>query len=123
MGKNLHYSIRPFIENALNNHSAVEKLIPIELNNFYAYTIHRTGNMPPITLVLSDDYYFNELSLQSKPDILRNGGFILLAKPESKGIEESLPLEKLGIGKLKKLLGAIHRRDYWNYEIPKKKNS
>lgn len=63
MGKNLHYSIRPFIEKALNNHNAVEKLEKIEIDDFYAYKILRRRDLSSLIVVLSDDYYFNSESI------------------------------------------------------------
>lgn len=120
MGKNSHYSIRPFIEKALNNHNAVEKLEKIEIDDFYAYKITRRRGLSSLIVVLSDDYYFNSESIQKKPAILKDGGFFLKARPEGGGIEESIPEEKLGLGKIGKLLGAINKEDFWNYEPPVK---
>jgi hypothetical protein len=115
MGKDLHYSIRPFIEAALNAHSAVEEIQSIELDNFYAYKVIRRGGMSSVIVVLSDDYYFGSSSLYNKPEILKDGGFFLIARPEASGIDKNEPHEKLGVGKLGKLLGALNREDYWNY--------
>ena len=120
MGKNLHYSIRPYIEDALNSHNAVECIESIELDDFYAYEVKRR-NMSSLIVVLSDDYYFGSSSLYNKPDILKNGGFFLIARPEASGIEKNIPQEKLSIGKLGKLLGALNREDYWNYFPPSDK--
>lgn len=120
MGKNLHYSIRPFIERALNSHSAVERFELIDNDDFYIYKIYRKKGMSEVLVVLSDDYYFGNSSLQNKPAILKNGGFFLIARPEASGFEGNEPLGKLGIGKIGKLLGALHRKDFWNYEPPKK---
>lgn len=120
MGKDLHYSIRPFIERALNNHSAVESIEPIALDDFYAYKVNRRRGMTSLVVVLSDDYHFGSASLQNKPTILKDGGFFLIAKPEASGFEGNEPNEKLGIGKIGKLLGALNREDFWNYEPPKK---
>lgn len=120
MGKDLHYSIRPFIEQALKNHSAVESIEPIALDDFYAYKVNRRRGMTGVIVVLSDDYHFGSASLQSKPTILKDGGFFLVAKPEASGFEGNEPNEKLGIGKIGKLLGALNKEDFWNYEPPKK---
>lgn len=120
MGKNLHYTIKPFIENALNNHFAVERFELIDNDEYYIYKIYRRKGMSEVIVVLSDDYYFGSSSLQNKPDILKDGGFFLIARPEASVHEGNEPLEKLGIGKLKKLLGALNREDFWNYEMPKK---
>jgi hypothetical protein len=120
MGKDLHYSIRPFIEKALNSHFAVDKIELINLDDFYAYEIIRRNGMSSLVVVLSDDYYFGSASLQNKPNILKDGGFFLIARPEASVHEDNEPQEKLGVGKIRKLLGALNREDYWNYEPPNK---
>ena len=86
MGKDLHYSIRPFIEKALKNHNKVMAIEPIEVENFYAYKIKRIDGLSDMIVVLSDDYYFSSSSLYSKPEILKEGGFFLIAKPEANDI-------------------------------------
>ena len=118
MGKNLHYSIRPFIERALNSHHAVEKIESINLDDFYAYKVTRRRGMSDVIVVLNDEYCFGSSSLQDKPNILKDGGFILIARPEASGDEDNEPLEKLSVGKIGKLLGALNREEFWNYEPP-----
>ena len=120
MGKDLHYSIRPFIERALNSHFAVERFELIDNDEYFIYKVYRRNEMSEIIVVLSDDYYFGSASLQNKPAILKDGGFFLIARPEASGFEGNEPLEKLGIGKIGKLLGALNKEDFWNYEPPKK---
>lgn len=119
MGKDLHYSIRPFIEKALKNHQVVEDIKPIKIDDYFAYEIIRK-RMKNVIVVLSDDYFLGESSIQNKPEILKEGGFFLKARPEGGGIEESIPQERLGIGRIGKLLGALNIEDFWNYEPPKK---
>jgi hypothetical protein len=120
MGKNLHYTIRPFIERALNSHFSVERFELIDNDDFFIYKVYRRNGMSPVFVVLSDDYYFGYASLQNKPAVLKDGGFFLIARPEASGFEGNEPLEKLGIGKIGKLLGALNMEDFWNYEPPKK---
>lgn len=119
MGKNLHYSIIPFIEQSLMNHRAVREIEKIELDNYYAYRIKRNFRLSNVIIVLSDDYYFGSSSLQNKPSILKNGGFFLVARPEANVIQDNIPSERLGIGKIGKLLGALNCKEYWNYTPPK----
>lgn len=120
MGKDLHYSIRPFIENALKGHNKVHSIQPTDLDDFYAYKIIRTNGLSDMIVVLSDDYYFSPSSLYSKPEILKKGGFFLIAKPEANNYFASFPDERLIIGKLGVLLGAINQEEFWNYTAPQK---
>lgn len=120
MGKNLHYTIIPFIEKALNSHNIVESLQMIEDDDFYIYLIKRKRGLSDLFVMLSDDYNFNDYSLITRHNILKNGGFILLARPEATYDGNNNLENKLGIGKIGKLLGALNQNDFWNYQPPKK---
>ena len=118
MGKDLHYSIRPFIERALSNHSAVKQVIDIQTEEFYAYRIERNFGMSSLIIVLSDEYYFGVSTLASKPTLIKDGGYYLLARPEASNFECNYLDSKLSVGKIGKLLGALNQEDYWLYEPP-----
>ena len=118
MGKDLHYSIRPFIERALASHQAVKEIEKIDSEDFYAYKLHRNFGMSDVIVVLSDDYYFGATSLLSKPQLLKDGGFFLIARPEARDYEINKENEKLSVGKIGKLLGALNREKFWTYEPP-----
>lgn len=119
MGKDLHYSIRPFIERALSNHQAVKEIINIDTDDFYAYRLKRNFGMSDVIVVLSDDYYFGSTSLLSKPNLLNKGGFFLIARPEASDYEINKENEKLSVGKIGKLLGALNQEEFWTYTFPK----
>lgn len=118
MGKDLHYSIRPFIERALANHRAVKDIETIDTDEYYAYRIKRNFGMSDVTVVLSDNYHFSDTSLLNKPDLLQDGGFYLIAKPEASNFETNIENEELSVGKIGKLLGALHREQFWTYTPP-----
>jgi len=120
MGKNLHPSIIPFVERTLSNHNKVESLTLVKDKEFYVYHIVRRNNLKDLYVVLSDDYYFGDYSKITMHPILKHGGFILLARPEVADHNENDSMAKLGIGKIGKLLGALNKNDYWNYNPPKK---
>jgi hypothetical protein len=121
MGKDLHYSILPFIKNALNRHINVAAIFPIDDPDFYIFKIVRTGAFDDIYLVLSDDYHFGDYNYISKHPILKDGGFILIARPEANDYDINEPGNQIGVGKIGKLLGALNRNDFWNYITPPKK--
>jgi len=122
MGKDLHYTIRPFIERVLNNHNAIREIENIELEDFYAYCLKRNFGMSDVIVILNDDYTFNHYSYLTKPELLKQGGFFLVAKPEASCIERSEKEDKVVVCKIKWLLGAINREDFWTYEPPKKED-
>lgn len=126
MGKDLHYSIRPFIERALANHRAVNKIENIETDDFYAYRLQRNFGMSTVVVVLSDEYYFGAATLASLPTLLKKGGFYLIARPEASNFEINLEEQKISVGKIGHLLGALNQEEFWKYTAPtshqKKKN-
>lgn len=79
--------------------------------------------MSEVIVVLSDDYFFGAYSIEMKPNTLKEGGFFLIARPEARVVERNLPEEKLSIGKLGKLLGALNKEEFWIYESPKEEKT
>ena len=70
---------------------------------------------------LSDEYVYTLHDYYSKPRLLNNGGFILIASPEASFNSEIVSLarsEMVGIGKIGKFLGALNFRDVWLYQEP-----
>lgn len=120
MGKDLHYSIKPFIEKALSSHNAVKSFIKEDTDDFFVYKIKRNFNLSDVIVVLSDDYNFNHYSYLNKPEVLKNGGFILVARPEASCFERNESADKISIGKIARLLGSLHEKNIWQYEPPKK---
>ena len=116
MGKDLHYSIRPYIESALANHKTVKLFTKIDSDDYYIYNVKRNFNLPDVLVILSDDYNFNHYSFLNRPSILNSGGFILIARPEAKCTERNEPNYKISIGKIRRLLGALHVKNIWEYE-------
>ncbi len=118
MGKDLHPSIVPFIERALTFHNKVKSFELVKDPEFYIYHITRSNGLRDLYVVLSDDYYFGDYGIITMHSILSNGGFILIARPEATNHNENNNELRLGIGKIRKLLGALHRDEYWTYEPP-----
>lgn len=119
MGKDLHRSIRPFIERCLRNHKKVQEVKGYETDEYYYYIIKRTQNLPDVLIVLCDDYYVSNLTLYNIPDVLENGGVYLIAKPEATNYLNIVD-DKILICKLKVLLRALDYFDICTY-IPLRK--
>ena len=118
MGKDLHPSILPFIERALTFHGKVKSFELVKDPEFFIYHILRKNGLRNLYVVLSDDYYFGDYGKMTMHPILKKGGFILIARPEATNHNENDSDLKLGVGKIGKLLGALNKDDYWNYEPP-----
>ncbi len=113
MGKDLHPSIMPFIERGLTSHGKVKSFELVKDPEFYIYHIKRADGFRDLYVVLSDDYYFGDYAKITMHPILKDGGFILIARPEATNFNENDSEFKLGIGKIKKLLGALNKGKYW----------
>ena len=121
MGKDIHKSIIRFLFDKLDNHQAVEDYEDLSNNDHYIFRIHRTNNRQTVTLFLTDCYHYSEFDYLSKPSILDEGGFILIAKPESdfpKDTQDNMIQDKIIIGKIGILMGALHKEEFWCYEKP-----
>jgi hypothetical protein len=118
MGKDLHPSIIPFIERGLSFHSRVKSFELVNDPEFYIYHIRRNSGLRDLHVVLSDDYYFGDYAKITMHPILKDGGFILIARPEATDFTDNDSELKLGIGKIGKLLGALNKDKYWEYEPP-----
>jgi hypothetical protein len=120
MGKDLHYTILPFLEKALKNHKAVKKFEKIETDEYIFYKIERVEK-PDLKIWASDAYRFNIHDYNNRPQGI---DFIYLAKPESDynrdEVVEMAYNDGINIGKFGALMGVLHQDDIKNY-IPKER--
>ena len=79
MWKDIHVTILPFLENALNEHKKVKGFEKIETENEFLYNIKRIWKKD-IKIWVCDAYSFNEYDYYNKP---QNIDFIYIAKPEA----------------------------------------
>jgi hypothetical protein len=122
MGKNLHYSILPFVKKALAEHTNVSKIEMINDSDFYIIKVYRNFGSD-LHVVLSDDYYFGDYAQIEAHSILKDGGFILIARPEATNSEGNDVKSRIGVGKIGRLLGALNKPDYWTHEPAPKKST
>jgi hypothetical protein len=122
MGVNLHASILAFFEKVMSSHGKVVDVQLVRDRDDYIYRITRAG--PGDVMVhLSDAYRYGIADFAELPDELRSGGFVLVARPEGafdENLVETARAMHIGIGKLAKFMGALNRRDFWNY-VPKER--
>jgi len=130
MGKDIHYSIFKFFEDKLKQHSKVLNFEKIDTDNDVVYRIVRISGLPDIHVHLSDAYSYSDYDYLSKPSIIGEGDYIMIAKPEASfgGTEFGVSRrDKIGFGKIGAFLGALNYRNVWEYETSyereeKKKN-
>ena len=118
MGKDLHYTIISFFRDRMAEHSQFEEYSLVKDDDEILYKVVRPNNLPDLIVHLSDSYIYRLHDFYSKPPMLSDGDFILIARPEAKYTAEVQRLavqNKIGIGKLGEFLGALHKRDTWTY--------
>lgn len=125
MGKDLHPSIMPFVKKRMENHQNVLKIVDISTNEYYMFNLIRSYGLRDVVVLISDCYHFSEFDYHSKPVELNNGGFILIAKPESSftsELQNDFKQDKIIIGRIGILLGALRIDRFWTYEKPSDEN-
>lgn len=126
MGRNLYYTIPRFLQNALDNHTKVrdwQRIDHPQNDNDFIYRIRRTDGLSDIVLHAADEYRYSLTNYFQKPEQVRRGAFILIARPEGGYADEVADIarqDEISIGKFGALMGALYREDHWNY-IPKER--
>lgn len=124
MGKDIHPSILPFVKSRMESHQDVISVTEISTKEHYIFRVSRGNGMRDVVVLLSDCYHFSEFDYYSKPVELNEGGFILIARPEatfSDDTQQHKIEDKIIIGKIGILLGALRKDEFWYYKKPKLK--
>ena len=115
MGKDLHYTILPYLEDKLNNHNIVIGFKKFETEENIFYNITR-DNKPNLKIWVSDAYRFNLNDYYQKPQEI---DFIYLAKPESdynrSEVVEMAYNDGMNIGKFGALMGILYHTNIKEY--------
>ncbi|PSW54898.1 hypothetical protein [Photobacterium leiognathi] len=126
MGRNLHYTIPQYLESALSKHAKVlswERMDNSQTDEHYIYLIRRSDGLSEVIVHLSDEYEYSLDDYFQKPDSIREGAFILVARPEAvydDSIVEVAQQDQVSIGKFGALMGALYKERHWNY-VPKER--
>jgi hypothetical protein len=107
MGLNLHYSIITFFESRMETHSMVASYRRMKNKPEYVYELERNKYGDYVRVWLTDAYVFSEMDFLNRPSELREGDYILIARPESMGWIDTSDL-KIGIGKIGEFMGALN---------------
>lgn len=128
MGRNLHYTIPQYLESALDKHAKVlswERVDNSQTDDHYIYLIRRSDGLSQMIVHLSDEYEYSLDDYFQKPDSIREGAFILVARPEAvydDSIVEVAQQDQVSIGKFGALMGALYKERHWDY-VPKERRN
>lgn len=119
MTKDLYYTIPQYFLERMNEHNAVLSIEDVSTDEHFLYRIHRQ-RYGHVLFWLSDSYRFTDMDYINRPVELGSGDFIVIAKPEGGGgaSQHLVNAAEIGVGKLADLMGALNRRDMWNYVAP-----
>ncbi len=115
MGKDLHYTILPFLEDALKKHTMVTSITRTDTDENIFYNIKRDGKSD-LKIWASDSYRFNIHDYSLRPKQI---DFIYLAKPESdynrEEVVEMAYNDGINIGKFGALMGILYHENIRDY--------
>ena len=123
MGKDLHSSILPYWERALNNHLNVASWEIISDPSDYIYRITRVRG-EDILILVSDSYRYSLTDFFTRNEGIGAGAMIYMAKPESNyclEVADAGKEECLTIGMFGEILGALNIDTHWNWESKDRK--
>jgi hypothetical protein len=120
VGLDLHYTIFQFFEKRMNEHSHVASVQRLNVEGECIYEIERSKFRDRVKVWHSDAYMFTEMDYYNRPKELKAGDYILIAKPEADGRvrRDLIDTTKIGVGKLKELMGALTVAKTWTYISP-----
>lgn len=126
MGRNLHYTIPKYLESSLTKHAKViswSRIDDRQLDDHYIYDVKRSDGLSDIVIHLSDEYLYSIDDYFQKPNNIKEGSFILVARPEATyddSIVEISIQDCVSIGKFGALMGALYIERHWEY-VPKER--
>jgi hypothetical protein len=125
LGKNLRPEHLTFFRTRMEEHDRVMSVETIASQLEYLYIVHRTSRLPDVSVHLTDVYEYSELDYVARPKELKRNSFIVIALPHAHDVTEALveraQSDRIGIGKIGKFMGALSKRDVWDYETPQER--
>lgn len=120
MTKDLYYTIPEYFIKRMREHSNVESIQDQSTEDYFIFRVNRLNPRDSVRIWLSDAYRFTEMDFHNRPEELEPGDYALIAKPEGGGgvSYELIKDARIGVGKLAELMGALTKRNMWEYEPP-----
>jgi hypothetical protein len=120
MGKDLYYTIIQFFQKRMSEHDAVFRCRQLDIEGEYIFEIDRVKFPGRPKIWLADQYRFTDMDYDNRPEVLKAGDYILVAKPEA-GFSvdpELIRASRIGVGKLGEFMGALRVSEMWKYVPP-----
>ena len=105
----------------MENHHRVAECSQLQEENGRIFKIIREGQLSEVNIYLAEAYDYGHLEYTSRPPQIGKGDFILIAAFSGKFDESLVSIarkDSIGIGDMRKLVGALNWRKVWEYELP-----
>lgn len=113
-----------FFLEALEKHSKVQQCMHVPDDEESILRIDRTGGMSTVMVYLADAYDFSLGEYVCRSRRIRRGDFILVSgfgpDIDARTIEQARK-DGIGVGSLKRLMGALNYRNVWEYKSPEER--
>ena len=126
MGKALRPEHLGFFTDRMGEHSLVTNCVLIENQHEYLFKIRRTlsGSESDVIVHLTDAYRYGLAEFYARPKQLRAGSYVVIAMPHADAEREVIEIakkERIGIGDIKKFMGALNLKNIWEYLSPEER--
>jgi hypothetical protein len=107
----------------MNEHDCVASWGPIPNDMEYLYLIKRKRGLPDVRVHLTDAYEYSRGEYLVRPaEVMGRNSFVVLGDPNAYAPSEALVADArtdgIGIGFIRKFMGALNSRDVSAYEAP-----
>ena len=112
----------------MNEHDCVANWEPLDNHHEYLYLIRRKRGLPDVRVHPSDAYEYSRGEYLARPEeVMGRNSFVVLgdpnAYPPSKALVAEARKDGIGVGFIRKFMGALNSRDVWVYEAPEERET
>ena len=120
MGKALRPEHIAFFTTRMTEHNLVSNWEPIPNKDEYLFKITRIlyGSRSDVIVHLTDAYRYGLAEFYARPNRLRAGSYVVIGMPHADTdaeVIETAKLERIGIGHIRKFMGALNYKNIWEY--------
>jgi hypothetical protein len=126
VGKNLRPVHIRFFQERMAEHNRVQAAFPIPSDDEFLFVVRRIGDLSDVTVHLTDAYAYSELEYLARPNQLGRNSFVVLGLPHGTYADDVVEMARadgIGVGHIAKFMGALGRRNVWEYESPQEREA
>ena len=123
MGKALRQAYIAFFTDRMDEHNLVSNWEPIPNKHEYLFKIKRilSGSQSDVIVHLTDAYSYSFAEFYARPNKLQAGSYVVIGMPHANAdakVIEAAKIERIGIGHVRKFMGALNHKNIWEYISP-----